>query len=1156
MPARDEPSDPEQEETRLHRQQRGDEHANAGFRYECACRTRWLLGLRGTGDELSVAKGEDARLKKENGNIVYRQVKKRGTSSDWTFGGIREFVENAYSRFIDDRQVTHEFYTNHFFSDELIDKGHLKSAHGKVEELAGADAEQFSAKVKLLADHKGPSKGDIAYEILDQVKGSYPGTSVDKLVNMNELDSVMRGLYWAEWELWQEEDKRFRWVDVEERAELDKLVASLPARAKFQGALRTWAEFRTLLEEHGEDERAKALTALEEGSAIGRTFIGESSENFQRISRWIRQAAHPEEAEAGSLKGCLVVFFKGPHGSGKTWALMDVARRLLSSHAGLAIYVAMSEPPPSPGSFAGVAALSGGPCVVLIDDLFESWEGPLSDPENVSQPLLFLITADAGYDSSREERIKKRLGRRRVGEVEVPLTLDSSELEELGNLRRLEMGVRETIGGRAKNVRHAFEMATGVLPAEHLREFRELVNNERALLEYTKPILVCTALSVAIPRLLLERHRHGALPHKVLPWLTIRKKMGLEWVLFEDADEAEDLLTKILGGALEDARRSACVSLVNDAREDIPEDRTFVRLLLSRLTSGHAFAEVLTECSQRIEGILMQEPLWAIVFTWLPILGETEKKKLLASALTKFTGRSPESLAEFALLLEVNKDTWARRFLINQVSSLSESWDVRMLARLVEMHTHLPKEAQREPACHLTSFLVDLPPEHLFELLRTSNCFQEATSLAANYGEPEDRKAFLGRVTELIHTDLRQEKPPKLNWLAPYLALANHVIMQGRNGVALEIFRKAIVEGNPLFPVREYYEKCHRIEGTWTSRPAITLGIKLLKSAARDPSRVLKSIPEKFIEFAGTWGDEGEWQDVAAEVLGVLENLAGAAVPTAFDRISSIVQQLFTAVGREPRFIQERFLKIILAWVPKEGTVATEATGSLVLKLIGFVKRQNWLENQLRSSAAETLFTLCVRPEDAQASANRFLGTLFDAIGQPPPTFHAYCGLPDPWFENHSLVTSYLIEISRIPWNDTERRSLAQAALKNWKNNTYLPQPLAMALVRLHQDDDARVLAGTLTKEKPNYPDPYAILAICHARNRRTGQVLEMLKRIVEIRKTTKTNLHPPVAYLLHSELAAASTGREKLLHMLCAALCHDSPLPPYTEVVAAANAG
>ncbi len=1158
MPGRHESSDAGQEETKLHRQQTGDEHANVGFRYECAWRTRWLLDLRGRGDELSVAEGEDAKLKKENGNIVYRQVKKRHTSRVWTFDKeFRKFVEFAYSRFKEDRQVCHEFYTNHFFSDGLIEKDHLKPTHGKVKELAGADVEEFSAKVKLLANQKEPSKGDIAYAILDQVKRFYPGANIDKLVNLNAVDGVMKGLYWAEWELWQQENKRFSWKDVEERAGLDNLAATLPARAKFQGALRTWAEFRKLLEEHGEDERAKALTGLEEGNAIGRTFIGESSENFQRISRWIRQAAHPQEVEAGSLKGCLVFFLKGAHGSGKTWAVLGVVSRLLSSGADPAIYVAVSDPPSNPGSFASVAALSGRPCVVLIDDLFESWEGPLSYPENISQPLLFLITADAGYESNRVERIKQKLGPQRVEEVEVPQTLDPDELRQLGRLRHLDVGVREALVSRGRNIRHAFQIATGVLSTEHLGRFREIVNEVRALLEYTKPILVCTALTIAIPRPLLERHCGYALPDKILPWLTIRKMIGRESVFFEDADEAQELLVEILGGALDNARRSACISLVKQAREQSPEDRAFVRLLLSRLAIKHpaVCAEVLAECRQEIERTLLQEPPWAIVFSWLPILGETEREKLLKSALTKLTGRSPESLAEFALLLEAYGNQWARVFLINEASSLSEAWDVKMLARLVEMHTRLPKEAQREPACHLTSFLVDLPPERFFELLRASNCFQEATSLASHYGGAEDRKAFLGRVTKLIHTDLRQEKAPKLNWLAPYLALTDRVIMQGRNGTGLEILRKAIVEGDPSFPARTYYGQCHRIEGRWTSRPAITLGIKLLQSAARDPSRALKSIPEKFIEFAAIWGDQGEWQEVAAEVLGVLENLAGAPVLTALDRISSIVQQMFTAVGRGPRFIQERFLNTVLAWAPKEDTVATQATGELVLKLIGFVKRQNWLKDELRSAAAETLFALCVRREDAQASANRFLQSLFEAAGQPVPSFHANCGLPDLWFENHGLVTSYLIEISRIPWNDTERRSLAQAALNNWKNKTYLRQSLAIALVRLHEDDDARVVAGALTREKPDYPDGYAILAICDARNRRSGQVVEMLKRIVEIRRTTGEGLHLPLAYLLHSELAAASSGREKQLYMLCAALCHDSPLPPYSEVVAAASA-
>ena len=82
----------------LHSHIAGDVHSARGFHYECALRCLWLLDLRGTQDQLSVADGEDARILRADGRVIYRQAKKR-EGSHWTLDtGLQKFIKRAYAR--------------------------------------------------------------------------------------------------------------------------------------------------------------------------------------------------------------------------------------------------------------------------------------------------------------------------------------------------------------------------------------------------------------------------------------------------------------------------------------------------------------------------------------------------------------------------------------------------------------------------------------------------------------------------------------------------------------------------------------------------------------------------------------------------------------------------------------------------------------------------------------------------------------------------------------------------------------------------------------------------------------------------------------------------------------------------------------------------
>src|SRR5688572_30153261 len=81
--------------------QQGDIHAMRGLKYESGQRCLWLLDLHRTGGSLTRCDGEDAKYVSENGDVAFRQVKKRDDA--WTYGEeFRKFVERAYGRFRSD----------------------------------------------------------------------------------------------------------------------------------------------------------------------------------------------------------------------------------------------------------------------------------------------------------------------------------------------------------------------------------------------------------------------------------------------------------------------------------------------------------------------------------------------------------------------------------------------------------------------------------------------------------------------------------------------------------------------------------------------------------------------------------------------------------------------------------------------------------------------------------------------------------------------------------------------------------------------------------------------------------------------------------------------------------------------------------------------
>lgn len=1154
-PKQDQASD--QTERDLHRHLTGDKDAGIGFRYECALRCLWLLDLRGTQDTLSIADGEDAKLKKKNGETVYRQVKKKdGSQWIWSDESFQKFVKRAYKRFIDDATVRHEFYTNTHISSSgpsaIFDKGHLNSKHDRIKETAPERTEEFCKSVVFPSEDKHQPADMLTIvteKIRKKIDQSYPGCQAHALVE-KEVPTLAAKLLMAEYNLWDKASS-VSWEDVDREIGLDKIISELGIRCMADGALTTWGDVSEVMQD---DEKTRALEAIRSNKAIPRP----STENqaWDLIGDWIHRLTPTETVKSKDLKDYIIVILAGGHGCGKTWTLMCLGNRIATEFQNISVCVAANTPPSITRAFSNLAISHPNPCVILIDELYEGWDGPVSSIHYpLTQPILFLVTASLPEDGPGIGQLKQKLGQRRVKVIEVQTRLDEDEVKQLALLRDVSVAIREKAKVQATNIRHAVQIMSGEKTYDHLASLEALLETD--LIDWLSPIMFCTTLRVPLPGALLERSLTRAIPQKLKPWLMLRQKARGEdheyWVLFEDPYEADKFLTvPLLGGARENQIKVISARLFDHIDTTIPTERAFARLFFRRLVKKDKILceYLLDNCRNKIDELLSGEPLWALVFSWLPVFAERNRKGLIKLAVGKLQ-RPPESIAEISVLIEAYGIPQVRDYLNRRIQELA-NWDPGLFVRLVEMVIHLPDEDRRETAGKLCSLLVHLPPNSFAQCLKQHNCFQQVTTLVAKYGGPMDRELALVRIGDVLTLSLEEGRQINQTWLEAYIHLVNRAIAQDRSGLALEIIKESILAGNTAYPVSSKYQACFDSEHRWILNPATEYGIKLLEDAAANLHESFKGLPSNFLRLAASRAEESDWRRVADRTLSLLEVIAKKKV--AFDRISQVVLPVFSAIRRGPQEYQEKFLKILLALAPREMDVQTQETGKLTLKLLGFAALlESWLGADIRGLAKNTLLNLIMQPDQAYVVGNQFFQNLCVTLRNESFTVNSRLGLPDDWI-NTALVNTYMSQVGTIAWDEPERGQLVHQLIHKWHGNQKSWQNLTEALLRLQAPADAAEFAQKLAREEPNYPDPYGLLAICNARVGNLASTRANFEKVVNIREKIGKGLRPHLAFWMHKELAAISDGVKKKLHLLCAELSHDRPLRPYEEVIADAD--
>lgn len=1143
-----EPTSAENREGALHKHMSGDEHSARGFQYECALRCLWLLDVRGTENRLAIAEGEDAKILRADGRITYRQAKKR-EGGHWVYDqSLRKFVERAYSRFSIDPLVRHEFYTNQAIpsgKSRLHDRGHLNAAHTGVCASAPTQTESFCKTVRLFPEHYQPESSLmlllVKERLRDVIDSAYPGCQARNFVNDQEVDELAAKLLMFEYGLWSR-DAAVGWSDIDAELGMDRLISDLHFRSMADGTLIPLDTWHTVDEGGPDDEKTRAVEAVRGGRVLRRPKL--EDEVCALIDEWW---AGIGKGDAKAMRSDhLVVVLAGAHGTGKTWSLVHIGNQIPARYNGMRVCVAAASPPSRPFAFGNLAISQPGPCAILIDDFFPDWSGLVSSITGPPpHPLLILGTAARPADDEEVRGLTQRLGRR-AKVVELPDHLDNTELEGLARARGVSLGVTEKSRAKTTNIRHVAQFLSGISASEHLSAMLRLLSNTRTL-DLLGPILVCTSLRVAVPKELLERSVGRSLPPELQPWVLGSRGAAGEFLSLEDPDEAAGLLTKALGGGRVRRIRGWCEQFVRNVDPERLAERAFTRHLLRRLArkDPKICEHLLGSSHSTLDAVMAREPLWALIFSWLPILAGSKREELLKLALAKVTA-APATIAEIAVLIEAYGTAVAREHLGTWLTRLSP-WNPALLARFVEAVMALPKDERRDAAVKLTSFLVDLPMDAFVETLNQRNCFNESTSLASDFGRPDDRRVFLYRVGEMIRVRLETGRTPKQNWFEASLVLTERIISQARFGLAIEIGRQMFIKGNMGFKAEDYYKTCFEQEQALVHQPLIRLGLKLLRDSVLRSQDSLPPVTGSLVAFAASWADEEESATVADAFIELLESLSVREV--SFDRLSALVLPAFSGMRRGPQQRSEKFLKVVLSWIPDERRLATVESAKLVLQVLGFVAAQPWIDERVQAKARKVLLELVGHSDPVEET----VGALFEALRvtiRMPAAGSQRVQMPDEWIKHHALAETYMTQVGRIRWEEQERMALVKQLGRTWHGIVQSRQYLTEALLRLGDLVGAKRIADEMAKDVPSYPDSLGYLTVMSVKCGDVSSAENYLAKAACLQDEHGRGLHPHLAHWVHRELAGLYTGKRRAMHLLCAELCRDRPLRPYDEVV------
>lgn len=1117
----------------------GDAHLLKAIQYEKALRCRWLLDLRGTPDRISVATGEDCRIVRPNGKSVYRQAKKREGYA-WTPSEILGLIREPWRRFQQSAGNGFELFTNSAVPSELRgrclsdNRFNLQPSHPHVVELAGGLAEEFSRAVVFHQHFLQPQ----AEWLMDWLKGEIQRTIDRSFCAGNPSDLIGRDvrtilgrLLEAESTLIPGQEKT--WADIDRTLGIEELVMQIPVHLSGQGSLLPLEECIQESSRVNNDEHRACLEASAKGLNVTRRPL--DAEISNAIRGW--RVTPPQDYR--------IVILRGGSGAGKTWTLFRLALDLQKS--GLRVWVGDDRGAIDPRILAHLGVMGTEPSVVIIDGLFPHWANSLLHPVGV--PMLVVASVWRGLDDEELADFQRKRGTRFLGVIEVPDRPTQGEIAELARMRGVTLARREMRATRRTNLRHVSLILSGRRPEEHLAELRKVASSSD-LLRFLEPIWYFSAEGVRIPRSLLERFVGQSIPDMLSPWVL---RFGGDCVGFEDAAEARQLLKKYRGGAMA-SLRAQCGQLFGRIDQHSTTERGFIRTVLARYRRKDPalLQYVISSHAHHLREFLSGEPDWALVFCWLPALSMAEDHKLLREGVEDLASRSPATVATKLLWLEVYNVDSARSELEVLARRIAR-FGAEDVAEFIEVVSRQKEEAlQADMGARVVSWFTDLAEATALEILQVRNMFQEVGILAAHWGSAPDRSITLDRLGKLLEKGVADREKIRENWLQVYLTLATRVRQQPRSRLALQISR-ALAKGTwGAFCLEDCYRECLENEQGISVSAVVRVAGDVLRQETAAETKLLPGWTNNVLDFVSSWGSDEEWGTFGRIAVGLMRTVSPVAVSP--ERASAFLLGFFSPMRRSSRGLSEEFMQAVLPWMPASGVMATEESGKLGLRILGFLGCQSWLSEAVRSKARE--FMLGVARSWPPPPIEPILRLLPADVTLQSQGEDSSVGLSDDWTAREGVAEVYLSEIWRLQFTNEERSDAVRTIIDRWGTADWASQHLVSALLRLGEFAEAIDRATTWAGKQPAYPDPIAYLAIGEACVGHLDESRKHLDTLVEVYDKTRRGPHLPVLSWLYKELGRRTAGRIGAYYLVCAELYSSRRLREYISVVGTSDEG
>jgi hypothetical protein len=635
--------------------------------------------------------------------------------------------------------------------------------------------------------------------------------------------------------------------------------------------------------------------------------------------------------------------------------------------------------------------------------------------------------------------------------------------------------------------------------------------------------------------------------------MLVKRAWGIS-VAFEDEREADALLDRALGDARAEIMFSAFDGLLSHCDSRRLEDRIFARQLFSKLIRRQEKLALRLARSRMhiIQTLIRTEPMWALTSCWLPLLGRADLTELMEIAISRMT-KAPETVAEFCLWVEAYGAESAGRFLSRRLSSIRE-WDCSLVIRYAAMVRKLPRSEQRRAGRQFTGLFMDLPAAARYQSLGYKQSFPLLARLTAVSGRWFDRNQAVEDFGRFLTDRALENLPVPQNWYEAYFELVQRMLQQERNGLGLALTREVLAGGEPA-ALEERYESVRKNEDALSIDHLVLLGVRLLRDYGTGLFIQGESsgVPSNILKLAACWAKPDGFKNLYEEYLATIEAVGRWGVP--LDRVAPLVMPSGRLLGRLTEDQRRSFLRTIFRWLPAANDLPSEETAKFMFRLCRLVIGQPWVGDEISAGLKNLFKLLPVDGTRARLEGMRAMTELLKSEGCTPIPLASNLGLPDDWMTRGSLAEDYIIQARAIRWAVDERSVLADSIVKLAADTPRLVYAACSAMLRLHIEDKAVSLGRRLAEARREWPEPHALLSIAAARVGDLESAYVNLAELDALWDRYEVGLNVALVHWMHGELAIASTGQMRAVHMVCAELAHYSRLTPYEELMVRVHA-